>query len=305
MTEQIQCPVCTLFLHAGMSLFDHLETHPKEQVIKALVQITLCNGTTPADCLIKKVEESDCQEQSNDIPAKTITTTTSLIATTQVSINAEENSSESNEVSAAELKGCDSNPEQSCDLSFKTSAGTVAKAIKDGDKRSSILSALVSTVKPNNCKTPALSANATQNRHLLNGSDKYDGCSYSAPQNGSIAETNENRSENDQSTKEFYIFGKGTSSATNNNDSNSHRQPVTQCGIAQFTQVSPPSSLSGFQSNSPSLPVQLTKQSTQNHPQQQSQLQTQQNLKLIYGSSLGPPPPLQVNLVYISMQFCV
>lgn len=41
MGENVQCPVCTLFLHAGMNLSDHLETHPKEQVIKALVQMTI------------------------------------------------------------------------------------------------------------------------------------------------------------------------------------------------------------------------------------------------------------------------
>lgn len=37
----LQCPVCTLFLHIGMSLEEHLETHPKDQVIKALVQTVL------------------------------------------------------------------------------------------------------------------------------------------------------------------------------------------------------------------------------------------------------------------------
>lgn len=41
MNSQIQCPVCTLFLLAGMNLQDHLETHPKEKVIAALVNMTL------------------------------------------------------------------------------------------------------------------------------------------------------------------------------------------------------------------------------------------------------------------------
>uniref|UniRef100_A0A1B0FER3 C2H2-type domain-containing protein n=1 Tax=Glossina morsitans morsitans TaxID=37546 RepID=A0A1B0FER3_GLOMM len=41
MVKNIQCPVCTLYLHAGMNLCDHLETHPKEQVIKALVEMTI------------------------------------------------------------------------------------------------------------------------------------------------------------------------------------------------------------------------------------------------------------------------
>lgn len=41
MESQIQCPVCTLFLHVGMNLQDHLDTHPKEKVISALVNLML------------------------------------------------------------------------------------------------------------------------------------------------------------------------------------------------------------------------------------------------------------------------
>lgn len=41
MDSQIQCPVCTLYLHVGMNLQDHLNTHPKDQVISALVNMTL------------------------------------------------------------------------------------------------------------------------------------------------------------------------------------------------------------------------------------------------------------------------
>ncbi|XP_050073404.1 uncharacterized protein LOC126561328 [Anopheles maculipalpis] len=33
----IECPVCTLYLRSGMTLAEHLDTHPKENVIKALV----------------------------------------------------------------------------------------------------------------------------------------------------------------------------------------------------------------------------------------------------------------------------
>lgn len=41
MDSQIQCPVCTLYLLVGMNLQDHLDTHPKEKVISALVNLTL------------------------------------------------------------------------------------------------------------------------------------------------------------------------------------------------------------------------------------------------------------------------
>lgn len=39
MDQLVQCPVCTLFLHNGMTLESHLDTHPKDQVIKALCSI--------------------------------------------------------------------------------------------------------------------------------------------------------------------------------------------------------------------------------------------------------------------------
>lgn len=47
MESQLQCPVCTLFLHVGMDLQTHLDTHPKDQVIKALVNITLTKSNDP------------------------------------------------------------------------------------------------------------------------------------------------------------------------------------------------------------------------------------------------------------------
>lgn len=40
MDQLLQCPVCTLFLHNGMSLESHLDTHPKDQVIKALCSLS-------------------------------------------------------------------------------------------------------------------------------------------------------------------------------------------------------------------------------------------------------------------------
>lgn len=46
MQSQIQCPVCTLYLHVGMNLQVHLETHPKDQVIAALVNLTLLQQNT-------------------------------------------------------------------------------------------------------------------------------------------------------------------------------------------------------------------------------------------------------------------
>lgn len=40
----MQCPICSLFLLPGMMLEEHLETHPKEQVIQALVRFASSKG---------------------------------------------------------------------------------------------------------------------------------------------------------------------------------------------------------------------------------------------------------------------
>lgn len=41
----MQCPICSLFLLPGMMLEEHLETHPKEQVIQALVRFASSKKT--------------------------------------------------------------------------------------------------------------------------------------------------------------------------------------------------------------------------------------------------------------------
>ncbi|XP_055538980.1 uncharacterized protein LOC129726382 [Wyeomyia smithii] len=43
----VECPVCTLYLRADMSLEAHLETHPPDKVIKALVEMVSKTGPTP------------------------------------------------------------------------------------------------------------------------------------------------------------------------------------------------------------------------------------------------------------------
>ncbi|CAG9787444.1 unnamed protein product [Diatraea saccharalis] len=46
MEQLVQCPVCTLYLHNGMSLESHLDTHPKDQVIKALCSLANKSGSS-------------------------------------------------------------------------------------------------------------------------------------------------------------------------------------------------------------------------------------------------------------------
>ncbi|XP_058443258.1 uncharacterized protein LOC131425402 [Malaya genurostris] len=43
----VECPVCTLYLRADMSLEEHLETHPTDKVIKALVAMATKNTAAP------------------------------------------------------------------------------------------------------------------------------------------------------------------------------------------------------------------------------------------------------------------
>lgn len=54
------CPVCTLYLRPGISLSIHLHTHPKKQVIQAL--LTLTNQSTPP---LKSSNQDDSSSSSN------------------------------------------------------------------------------------------------------------------------------------------------------------------------------------------------------------------------------------------------
>ena len=42
------CPVCTLYLREGMSMQSHLNTHPKDQVIEALVRLYTSESKAPS-----------------------------------------------------------------------------------------------------------------------------------------------------------------------------------------------------------------------------------------------------------------
>lgn len=43
----VACPVCTLYLREGISLQKHLDTHPKEQVIEALIRASNTGNVSP------------------------------------------------------------------------------------------------------------------------------------------------------------------------------------------------------------------------------------------------------------------
>lgn len=87
MESQIQCPVCTLYLHAGMNLQDHLESHPKEKVIAALVNLTLFQQQSNDDCVegydCNQYESSSQQPETQPVPVSLplVRTVPSSIAT--------------------------------------------------------------------------------------------------------------------------------------------------------------------------------------------------------------------------------
>ncbi|KAK9879244.1 hypothetical protein WA026_004093 [Henosepilachna vigintioctopunctata] len=60
MESSIICPVCTLFLRPGITLRNHLSTHPKQKVIDALVKLAE-SETQPGDCCSEEV----CPTSSN------------------------------------------------------------------------------------------------------------------------------------------------------------------------------------------------------------------------------------------------
>lgn len=113
MGENVQCPVCTLYLHAGMNLSDHLETHPKEQVIRALVQMTISGvggGTSALASVLKGVSSlgtdlkktpPEHEEKSSNEKVSEINTTSIGSSCTTSICNSASNCSLSNQSAAS------------------------------------------------------------------------------------------------------------------------------------------------------------------------------------------------------------
>ncbi|CAD6993310.1 unnamed protein product [Ceratitis capitata] len=87
MGENVQCPVCTLFLHAGMNLSDHLETHPKEQVIKALVQMTISGSGGSAASTALAASLSGASTAKTDKDEKPVVARVATVATDSETVN--------------------------------------------------------------------------------------------------------------------------------------------------------------------------------------------------------------------------
>ncbi|XP_020290210.1 uncharacterized protein LOC109857858 isoform X2 [Pseudomyrmex gracilis] len=70
-TGAVACPVCTLYLREGISLQKHLDTHPKEQVIEALIKASASSLQT---------HQQQQQLQSQNVP---VSATTGISASLQ------------------------------------------------------------------------------------------------------------------------------------------------------------------------------------------------------------------------------
>lgn len=79
--SQSCCPVCTLYLRPGISLLAHLNTHPKKQVIRAL--LTLTNQTFG---LAKELEQSE-ENVSDDSSSTSSVSRLSNACNTQDEVN--------------------------------------------------------------------------------------------------------------------------------------------------------------------------------------------------------------------------
>ncbi|CAG9580132.1 unnamed protein product [Danaus chrysippus] len=64
MDQRVQCPVCTLYLHSGMSLETHLDTHPKDQVIKALCCLSKSGSSSSSNTFSSRTPTPLTSERS-------------------------------------------------------------------------------------------------------------------------------------------------------------------------------------------------------------------------------------------------
>jgi len=85
------CPVCTLYLRPGISLPAHLNTHPKKQVIKALLTLT---NQTPN--LSKVVEQSGEHLSDDSSSTSSVSSRRSITFNTQDGVNNADRNSPNN-----------------------------------------------------------------------------------------------------------------------------------------------------------------------------------------------------------------
>jgi hypothetical protein len=68
----VACPVCTLYLREGISLQKHLDTHPKEQVIEALIKASA--GSSLQQQQQQQQQQQEQQQAITPVPVPAVTT---------------------------------------------------------------------------------------------------------------------------------------------------------------------------------------------------------------------------------------
>ena len=84
--DRVCCPVCTHYLRKDVSLHDHLNTHPKQQVIEALIQLKdACKGFNPPASAHSKSSSSGSSSSSANTSDNTTETEATSASTTDES----------------------------------------------------------------------------------------------------------------------------------------------------------------------------------------------------------------------------
>lgn len=67
MESSTVCPVCTLYLRPGITLKNHLSTHPKQKVIEALVKLTEVESQCDENNTVQELCQSNPNHPMNSI----------------------------------------------------------------------------------------------------------------------------------------------------------------------------------------------------------------------------------------------
>lgn len=80
-SQQEICPVCTLYLRPGITLKEHLTSHPKQKVIEALVRLSNTDTITKSN---NKQDQQQCSSASNTVVGQSITTNQYPVSSTNI-----------------------------------------------------------------------------------------------------------------------------------------------------------------------------------------------------------------------------
>ncbi|XP_037954785.1 putative mediator of RNA polymerase II transcription subunit 26 isoform X2 [Teleopsis dalmanni] len=318
MVENVQCPVCTLFLHAGMNLSDHLETHPKEQVIKALVQMTILGGNGAASGALAaalanenktKPEKDELVDNATDL---NIASNADIMATKQEpavpvplstpndSLTFGENFSMTNPLPQKKAEEIDNNQ--------------VPKANTDAEQSSTEKL----FVNYNDASAIEAYQRISKSTNSMNSHAPTDFTSFSSKRQQQQQKQQQQQQQNQQQEQlQHYQQQQNSSTSQLLKDQQITTQQHASVSLTPNSQQQQQQQRAALPPPPPPMPEQhmsnlslgfQTLQQTQQHALltttttthrhhqhvMQHQQQHQQNLKIIYSPNLPPPPPLQL-----------